>query len=151
MPKGFGTDTDTDKDNKSSTKGWIKTNEYANKDSAKFETTTDSIAFASFDISSGIRKKMKHFTVAGRVQGVGFRRWAERQAEKLNLSGWVRNLSDGRVEIMAVGEEKYELTFWQACQKGPLFGKVIEMAWVSVPIATEPPVEKGIFKIVASV
>ena len=94
---------------------------------------------------------MKHFTVAGRVQGVGFRRWAERQAEKLNLSGWVRNLSDGRVEIMAVGEEKDELTFWQACQKGPLFGKVIEMAWVNVPIAAEPPIEKGIFKIVASV
>ena len=94
---------------------------------------------------------MKHFTVSGRVQGVGFRNWAERQAEKLNLSGWVRNLSDGRVEIMAVGEEKDELAFWQACQKGPFFGKVIEMAWVSVPIAAEPPVEKGVFKIVASV
>lgn len=52
---------------------------------------------------------------------------------------------------MAVGEEKDELAFWQVCQKGPLFGKVIEMAWVSVPVATEPPVEKGVFKIVASV
>ena len=94
---------------------------------------------------------MKHFIVTGRVQGVGFRAWAERQAEKLNLSGWVRNLSDGRVEIMAVGEEKDELAFWQACQRGPLFGKVIGIHWVDVPIATEPPVEKGVFKIVASV
>ena len=94
---------------------------------------------------------MKHFTVSGRVQGVGFRRWAERQAEKLNLSGWVRNLSDGRVEIMAEGLETNELAFWQACRKGPLFGKVIEINWVSVPIAAEPPIEKGIFKIVASV
>ena len=94
---------------------------------------------------------MKHFTVAGRVQGVGFRRWAERQAEELNLSGWVRNLSDGRVEIMAEGEEDDELAFWQACQKGPLFGKVIEIKWVNVPIAAEPPVEKDVFKIVASV
>ena len=94
---------------------------------------------------------MKHFTVAGRVQGVGFRRWAEKRAEELNLSGWVRNLSDGRVEIMAEGLETNELAFWQACQKGPLFGKVIEMNWVSVPIAAEPPIEKGVFKIVASV
>ena len=94
---------------------------------------------------------MKHFTVAGRVQGVGFRAWAQRQAEKLNLSGWVRNLSDGRVEIMATGTEKEELIFWQACQKGPLFSKVIEINWVSVPIAAEPPIETGVFKIVASV
>ena len=94
---------------------------------------------------------MKHFTVSGRVQGVGFRRWAEKRAEELNLSGWVRNLSDGHVEIMAQGLETNELAFWQACQKGPLFGKVIEINWVSVPIAAEPPVEKGIFKIVASV
>ena len=94
---------------------------------------------------------MKHFTVSGRVQGVGFRAWAQRQAEGLNLAGWVRNLSDGRVEIMAKGEEKAELAFWQACQKGPLFAKVIEIAWVTVPIAAEPVIEKGIFKVVASV
>ena len=94
---------------------------------------------------------MKHFTVSGRVQGVGFRNWAERQAGKLHLSGWVRNLSDGRVEIMAVGEEKDELAFWQACQKGPLFSKVIEISWVNIPIAAEPPVEKGVFKIAPSV
>ena len=94
---------------------------------------------------------MKHFTVSGRVQGVGFRAWSQKQAEKLALSGWVRNLSDGRVEIMVQGEEKAELDFWQACQKGPLFAKVIEIAWVSVPIAAEPVIEKGLFKIVASV
>ena len=94
---------------------------------------------------------MKHFWVAGRVQGVGFRAWTQNQAEKLNLSGWVRNLSDGRVEIMAEGTEESETAFWQACQKGPLFGKVIEMGWINIPIAAEPPIEKGIFKIVASV
>ncbi|MBR6232120.1 MAG: acylphosphatase [Alphaproteobacteria bacterium] len=94
---------------------------------------------------------MKHFTVSGRVQGVGFRAWAQRHAEKLNLSGWVRNLSDGRVEIMAEGLETNELAFWQECQKGPLFGKVIEIKWVNVPVAAEPPIEKGVFKIVASV
>ena len=94
---------------------------------------------------------MKHFTVSGRVQGVGFRAWAQRYAEKLGLSGWVRNLSDGRVEILAKGDEKNELTFWQACQKGPLFAKVIEINWVSIPIAADPSVEKDVFKIIASV
>ena len=94
---------------------------------------------------------MKHFTVSGRVQGVGFRAWAERQANKLSLSGWVRNLSDGRVEVMVKGTEKDELAFWQACQKGPLFAKVIEINWVSFPVASEPLIEDGIFKIVASV
>ena len=94
---------------------------------------------------------MKHFTVAGRVQGVGFRSWTEKQARKLNLSGWVRNLSDGRVEIMAEGNETEELALWQACQKGPLFAKVIEMKWVDIPIAVEPIMEKGVFKVVASV
>ena len=94
---------------------------------------------------------MKHFTVSGRVQGVGFRAWAQRHAEKLNLSGWVRNLSDGRVEIMVKGLETNELVFWQECQKGPLFSKVIEINWVNVPIAAEPPIEEGVFKIVASV
>ena len=46
---------------------------------------------------------MKHFTVSGRVQGVGFRNWAQKTAQKMNISGWVRNLSDGRVEIKALG------------------------------------------------
>lgn len=94
---------------------------------------------------------MKHFTVSGRVQGVGFRNWTQKTGYKLNLSGWVRNLSDGRVEIMAKGEESDELKFWQACQKGPLFAKVIESQWVTVPIAFEPAVEEGKFKVVASV
>jgi acylphosphatase len=43
-------------------------------------------------------------TVSGRVQGVGFRWWAQNTARALNLAGRVRNLDDGRVEIIAQGD-----------------------------------------------
>ena len=50
--------------------------------------------------------KRLHIYYSGSVQGVGFRFMAERVAMSLGLSGWVRNLSDGRVEVVAEGDEK---------------------------------------------
>lgn len=44
-----------------------------------------------------------HATVSGKVQGVYFRAWVYDQATSLGLSGWVRNLEDGKVEILAQG------------------------------------------------
>jgi acylphosphatase len=46
----------------------------------------------------------KAFIVNGRVQGVGFRYFVLREAQALGLSGWVRNLPDGRVEVLAHGD-----------------------------------------------
>jgi acylphosphatase len=53
------------------------------------------------------RKKIsaKRWYVRGRVQGVGYRWFAQNSASLLNLSGYARNLDDGRVEIYAIGPE----------------------------------------------
>ncbi|WP_298188275.1 acylphosphatase [uncultured Pseudomonas sp.] len=61
----------------------------------------------------------KHGYVSGRVQGVYFRQATAQQAEQLALDGWVRNLVDGRVEVLFEGEEAAvaELADW--LQQGP--------------------------------
>jgi len=50
-------------------------------------------------------KKRLHIYYNGRVQGVGFRFSAEYIAQELNLTGWIKNLPDGRVELIAEGDE----------------------------------------------
>lgn len=51
-------------------------------------------------------RKRLHVLVAGLVQGINFRSWTKEQAESLNLTGWVRNLPDGRVEVLAEGGQE---------------------------------------------
>ena len=52
----------------------------------------------------GMEKKLaRRYWIRGRVQGVGYRYFVERVAYELGISGWVRNLPDGRVEVYAVG------------------------------------------------
>ena len=53
-----------------------------------------------------------HLFVQGRVQGVWFRKSTKEFAVELGLRGWVRNLPDGRVELMAQGERAGELRSW---------------------------------------
>jgi acylphosphatase len=57
--------------------------------------------------------------VEGRVQGVGFRWWVVAQATGLGLAGWVRNLSDGRVEVLAIGEPDAIEQLTESCGRGP--------------------------------
>ena len=84
-----------------------------------------------------------HIKIFGRVQGVGFRNWAVRQANHLNLSGWVRNRISGCVEILADGEATDD--FLVLCRKGPLFGRVDRIEAVRFPDAPIPPIEAGLF------
>jgi len=46
-----------------------------------------------------------HFLIKGRVQGVGFRWFVQREAGELDLHGWVRNTEDGDVEVVAAGDD----------------------------------------------
>jgi acylphosphatase len=69
-----------------------------------------------------------HGYVSGRVQGVFFRQATADHAERLALDGWVRNLSDGRVEVLLEGEEAAvrELAAW--LEQGPPKAKVTAVA-----------------------
>ncbi len=60
-----------------------------------------------------------HITVEGRVQGVGYRANTRRMANQLKLKGWVRNLRDGKVEIIVEGEEEMVDRLIQWCHRGP--------------------------------
>lgn len=57
--------------------------------------------------------------ISGRVQGVSFRDWTQREARRLGVSGWVRNRDDGTVELVASGEEDAVDALLQACREGP--------------------------------
>lgn len=57
--------------------------------------------------------------VTGLVQGVFFRAFAKETADRLNIAGWVRNLADGSVEIVAEGKESVLDGFVSALKKGP--------------------------------
>jgi acylphosphatase len=64
-------------------------------------------------------KQQVHIIVSGRVQGVFFRDFTQRQAIKLGLSGWVRNTDDGKVEIIAEGDNVKLNQFIEAVKNGP--------------------------------
>ena len=65
--------------------------------------------------------------VSGRVQGVGFRFFAERAARRAGVRGWVRNLEDGRVETVVEGDEAAVARYLDEIRKGPLGGRVTEV------------------------
>ena len=62
--------------------------------------------------------------VSGRVQGVGFRFFARRAAESAGVSGWARNLPDGRVETVVEGEDSAVLRYLEKIRRGPMGGRV---------------------------
>lgn len=72
---------------------------------------------------------MKHLNIRifGRVQGVFFRDSAKREADKLNILGFIWNESDGSVYIEAEGEEKALAEFVEWCKNGPRFAKVFRV------------------------
>ncbi|MGB0909731.1 MAG: acylphosphatase [Nitrospirales bacterium] len=75
-----------------------------------------------------------HLLVSGRVQGVAFRAFTQREARRLNLSGWVRNLQDGRVESEVEGRQEEVDAFLVALNQGPALASVehVQVSWKKV-------------------
>jgi len=72
-------------------------------------------------------KARAHIFVSGRVQGVFFRTETVEFAERLDLTGWVRNLSDGRVEAIFEGDEENVEKAVDFCRKGPPGAHVLNL------------------------
>lgn len=72
-----------------------------------------------------------HVYVSGRVQGVFFRSETRDEAVKHGVTGWARNLPDGRVEIVFEGEKKNVERLLEFCKRGPMLAKVakVEISW----------------------
>lgn len=62
--------------------------------------------------------------IAGRVQGVGFRWFVSRRAGELGIGGWAKNLPDGRVEVVGVGDRDKLEDLDQSLRTGPTFARV---------------------------
>lgn len=61
----------------------------------------------------------QRYLISGRVQGVGFRYFAERAARRVGVTGWVRNLDDGRVEVYANGTREQLDQMESSLRAGP--------------------------------
>jgi acylphosphatase len=68
--------------------------------------------------------KARRFLISGRVQGVGYRYFAERAAQENGVTGWARNLDDGRVEVHANGTAERLEDFEARLRQGPRFADV---------------------------
>ncbi|HET8730975.1 MAG TPA: acylphosphatase [Moraxellaceae bacterium] len=84
-------------------------------------------------------KQQLHLLVTGRVQGVSYRANAAAMAQRLGLCGWVRNLADGRVELLAQGDEKPLRSLLAWAHQGPAQARVehVEAHWAE----PAPPLE----------
>lgn len=85
----------------------------------------------------------RHVHFEGRVQGVGFRYSAKQIAMGFEVTGWVRNLADGRVEMLAAGDEEEVDAFLQEIADSHLGGLIRETTVEDVP----PPADLRGFEI----
>ena len=76
-------------------------------------------------------KARAHVFVNGRVQGIFFRQETKYEADRHGVSGWVRNLVDGRVEAVFEGEEEAVKALVEFCKSGPPMARVtsVDLTW----------------------
>lgn len=75
--------------------------------------------------------KQAHVFVSGFVQGVGYRQFVKRSARGIGVVGWVRNLPDGRVEVVLQGPQEKIDQLIALCKKGPFLSEVedVQVGW----------------------
>lgn len=78
-------------------------------------------------------KVRTHILISGKVQGVFFRSETREEAIRRSVTGWIRNLPDGRVEAVFEGEEKQVRELLEFCRRGPPGAKVVnvDVRWES--------------------
>jgi acylphosphatase len=79
-------------------------------------------------------KQARRFIVKGRVQGVGYRWWAQNWASQIGVSGWVRNCDDGSVEVYACGSAEQLDEFSMRLRQGPRFSDVRHVEEQEAPL-----------------
>ena len=79
-------------------------------------------------------KQAKRFFVSGRVQGVGYRYFAINTAEQIGVTGYVKNLADGRVEVYAMGTVGQLRDFARELRRGPALAAVADVAEVEAEL-----------------
>lgn len=81
--------------------------------------------------------KAVHVFISGRVQGVWFRGWLAKQADRFEAKGWVRNRLDGRVEAVFIGRDEMIQKMLELCRQGPPMARVddIDVSEIDVPAA----------------
>lgn len=79
----------------------------------------------------GHAKTRAHVIITGKVQGVFFRANTKCQADSLGVTGWVRNLADGRVEAVFEGDKEAVKSAVSYCQQGPKHAEVkkVDIKW----------------------
>lgn len=77
---------------------------------------------------------LAHIFISGFVQGVGYRQFVKKNALKLSLTGWVRNISDNRVEAFFCGSKEQIEAIISICEKGPFLSEVreVEVFWEDI-------------------
>jgi acylphosphatase len=77
-------------------------------------------------IISGMKTRV-HVFISGRVQGVFFRASTKEEADGLGITGWVRNVPDGRVEVVFEGDEVPVESMLSWCHRGPTGSRVSDV------------------------